>query len=62
MVQSANAFHHEAANVSYQELTALLNPGQFEQLQVVREHLLQDPTAMDRSAEEETSDGNEEGR
>lgn len=41
--------------MSYQQLTALLNPVQFKQMEVVRAHLLQDPTTLDKV--EETEDG-----
>lgn len=47
--------------MSYKQLVDLLSPQQFQQLQVVREHLLQDPTALDRGTNEEVKDGTEEG-
>lgn len=47
--------------MSYQHLVDLLSPQQFAQLQTVREHLLQDPTALDKGKAEEASHGNEEG-
>ena len=37
--------------MSYQQLTALLDPAQFKQMEVVRSHLLQDPTTLDHSTE-----------
>ncbi len=37
--------------VNYDDLTALLAPEQFAQLQTVRAHLLQDPTVMDKQRE-----------
>lgn len=48
--------------MSYEQLTQLLDVDQFRQLQTVREHLLQDPTALDRSAREEAEDGAQEAK
>lgn len=47
--------------MSYQHLVDLLSPQQFSQLKLVRQHLLQDPTALDKGHKEEKKDGNEEG-
>jgi hypothetical protein len=47
--------------MSYQHLVDLLSPQQFAQLRTVREHLLQDPTALDKGKSEEASHGSEEG-
>lgn len=48
----------------YEELSALLCPQQFKQMEVVRENLLQDPTGLDRAkptqAEEATNGKAEE--
>lgn len=48
--------------MSYSQLVGLLDPGQFAQLQTVRQHLLQDPTALDKQAHtsQETDRGNQE--
>lgn len=49
--------------MSYSQLVGLLEPGQFSQLQIVRQHLLQDPTALDHrppTSEEEQQRGNQE--
>ena len=42
--------------MSYQQLTALLDPVQFKQMEVVRAHLLQDPTTLDNHPEEKVDD------
>lgn len=47
--------------MAYKDLAALLSPTQFSQLQVVREHLLQDPKALDKTVQQkETTDGTQE--
>lgn len=47
--------------MSYEQLSELLSPSQRAQLEIVRQHLLQDPTALDRGASEDGKDGTEEG-
>jgi len=46
--------------MSYKQLVELLSPTQFLQLELVRQHLLQDPTALDRGRPEDTRDGKQE--
>lgn len=57
-------FHSGRCGVRYEELSALLCPQQFKQMEVVRENLLQDPTGLDRAkptqAEEATNGKAEE--
>ena len=36
--------------MNYEQLVGLLTPGQFEQMQVVRDHLLKNPAGLDRSS------------
>lgn len=47
--------------MSYEQLSAMLSPAQFTQLELVRQHLLQDPTALDKGISEDTEDGKQEG-
>lgn len=42
--------------MSYSQLTALLDATQFEQMRTVREHLMQDPTALDKATPIESKD------
>jgi hypothetical protein len=46
--------------MSYKQLVDLLSPTQFLQLELVRQHLLQDPTALDRGNSQDTDNGQEE--
>lgn len=46
--------------MSYKQLVDLLSPSQFLQLELVRQHLLQDPTALDRGHIEDAQDGKQE--
>jgi hypothetical protein len=46
--------------MSYKQLVELLSPTQFLQLELVRQHLLQDPTALDRGHPKDTRDGKQE--
>ena len=49
--------------MNYEQLVGLLSPGQFEQMQAVKEYLLKDPSGLDKApaplaSTEEKSDGN----